>query len=127
MYFDFHPTSTGSFTATSSGTWNGVPFNVTLPGSGTLPRDTTPPVLTVPSPIVVDATGPGGAVATFVVTATDDRDPRPAVTASPPRWLSRSGSSRMAGAVQPVSCSRHSSTRSGRCRAGGSRPRRRPR
>ncbi len=45
-------------------------------------RDTTPPDLTVPADITLEATEPGGAIATFVVTATDDPpvDPNPVVT-----------------------------------------------
>jgi hypothetical protein len=83
MYFDFHPTTTGSFAATSSGTWNGQTFNITLTGVGTRPADTTPPVLTVPGGIVVDATSPAGAAVAFAVTATDDQDPHPTVACSP--------------------------------------------
>lgn len=42
--------------------------------SGSFPvkvQDTTPPTLTVPDPMTVEATGPDGAAATFTVTATD--------------------------------------------------------
>jgi hypothetical protein len=45
--------------------------------------DTTPPILQVPSGIVVDATSPQGAVVTYSVTATDNADPDPAVACSP--------------------------------------------
>ena len=38
------------------------------------PKDTTPPSLTVPAPIVVEATGPGGAGAAFRVLASDAVD-----------------------------------------------------
>jgi outer membrane protein assembly factor BamB len=37
--------------------------------------DTTPPVITVPGPITVDATSPSGAVVTYSVSATDPDDP----------------------------------------------------
>jgi HYR domain len=48
-----------------------------------LPPDTTPPVVTVPGPLTQQATGPGGAVVTFVASATDAVDgPRP-VTCAP--------------------------------------------
>jgi Tol biopolymer transport system component len=47
--------------------------------------DDVPPALTLPqSPIVVPADRPGGAVVTYVVTATDAVDPNPAVSCSPP-------------------------------------------
>lgn len=46
--------------------------------------DTTPPLLAVPGNQTVDATGPAGAVVTFVASATDDVDPAPAVACSPP-------------------------------------------
>ena len=42
-------------------------------------RDTRPPVLTVPSPIIVEATGPAGAAVTFSVTAVDVVDATPTV------------------------------------------------
>jgi len=42
--------------------------------------DSTPPVLSVPADIVVNATSPAGATVNFVVTATDDVDPHPAIT-----------------------------------------------
>ena len=34
MFFTFSPTTAGPATSTSSGTWNGVPFNVALKGTG---------------------------------------------------------------------------------------------
>ncbi len=43
----------------------------------------TPPTLTVPAPITVDATGPSGAVVMFSVTATDNFDPSPSVVCTP--------------------------------------------
>jgi uncharacterized delta-60 repeat protein len=45
--------------------------------------DTTPPVLTVPDDIVVDATSPDGALVTYAATATDDTDPAPPVECRP--------------------------------------------
>ena len=50
---------------------------------GAVPLDTTPPVLTVPNPIVVDATSSAGAQVSFTVTATDNSDPNPAVSCAP--------------------------------------------
>ena len=37
MLFTFSPTAAGPATATSSGTWNGQPFSITLKGNGTTP------------------------------------------------------------------------------------------
>ena len=52
-------------------------FNVTV-------QDTIPPTLNLPSDITdVEATGPGGAVVTFTVTATDIADSTPTVSCSP--------------------------------------------
>ena len=45
--------------------------------------DTTPPVPIVPAGVVADATGPTGAVVTFVASATDDVDPNPTVSCTP--------------------------------------------
>jgi uncharacterized repeat protein (TIGR03803 family) len=47
-------------------------------------RDYTQPAIQVPSNVVVGCTGPGGAVATFNVTASDIYDPSPSVTCTPP-------------------------------------------
>jgi hypothetical protein len=45
--------------------------------------DVTPPVLTVPAGVVVDAAGPAGARAAFAATALDAVDPAPTVTCTP--------------------------------------------
>jgi len=45
--------------------------------------DVTPPTLKLPQGIVVDATSPAGAIATFTVSATDTVDPDPVVACSP--------------------------------------------
>ena len=42
------------------------------------------PTLVLPATIVVDATSPAGATVTYTVSATDDQDPNPVVTCSPP-------------------------------------------
>lgn len=42
--------------------------------------DLVPPVLSVPAPITVAATGPAGATVVFTASATDNLDPAPAVT-----------------------------------------------
>jgi hypothetical protein len=67
--------------------------------STSLPHDTTPPVVTVPAAITVEATGPAGAVATFAVSAADPDDAAGPVTCSPP-----SGSTFAIGTT-PVNCS----------------------
>lgn len=48
-----------------------------------LAADESPPLLTVPTDITVDATSPSGAPVDFTVTATDDVDPNPTVTCTP--------------------------------------------
>lgn len=53
-------------------------------GSGTMTvRDTTPPSLNLPAPIVVEATGPGGAIVNYTATATDIVDVTDPVTCAP--------------------------------------------
>jgi hypothetical protein len=56
----------------------GLGFTVTVRAP-----DVTPPTLTV-ADVVVDATGPSGAVATYEVGAADDTDASPTVTCAPP-------------------------------------------
>ena len=46
-------------------------------------HDATPPTLSVPADLIVDATGPAGASVTFAATATDAIDPSPAVQCAP--------------------------------------------
>ena len=46
-------------------------------------HDATPPTLTVPADVVVDATDPAGASVTFAATATDAIDPSPTVQCAP--------------------------------------------
>jgi hypothetical protein len=65
--------------------------------------DTTPPTVTVPGPITVDATSPAGAVVTYTATATDLVDG--SVT---PTCLPASGSTFPAGDTT-VSCTAHDS------------------
>lgn len=52
--------------------------------SVTIFRDTTPPTLTVPGTITRPQDQPGGTVVTYTVTASDNVDPNPAVTCTPP-------------------------------------------
>lgn len=49
-----------------------------------LTPDKTPPVLTLPADIIVEATSPDGAVVNFTATATDDKDGPVPVTLTPP-------------------------------------------
>lgn len=49
----------------------------------TPPADATPPVLSVPGDVAVDATMPDGAVVSYSATATDETDPAPAVSCAP--------------------------------------------
>ena len=46
-------------------------------------EDVTPPVLSLPADMTVEATGPDGATVEYIVTATDDSDPVPNVTCVP--------------------------------------------
>jgi hypothetical protein len=46
-------------------------------------RDVTPPVVTVPANLELDATGPAGATVTYAASASDLADPSPALTCSP--------------------------------------------
>ena len=46
-------------------------------------QDRTPPTLTVPASLDVEATGPGGATVTYAATATDLVDPNPTVVCNP--------------------------------------------
>src|SRR5207302_6913305 len=60
----------------ASGNTSTKTFTVTV-------KDTTPPVITVPANLTLEARSAAGAVATFTVSATDAVDPAPVVTASP--------------------------------------------
>lgn len=46
-------------------------------------RDSIPPSMVIPADMIVEATGPNGAVVTFEVPATDTVDPNPEVTCEP--------------------------------------------
>ncbi len=52
-----------------------------------LVRDTTPPVLTLPTPPIVEATGSTGALVVYTVTGTDTASTPVAVTCTPPSGL----------------------------------------
>ena len=55
----------------------------TSSASVTVKRDTAPPVLTVPSSLTLDATGPAGAAVTYSASATDALDTSPVVSCVP--------------------------------------------
>jgi hypothetical protein len=63
----------------------------------TVVTDVEPPAITAPAEVVVDATGPEGNVATYEVTATDERDGAVPVNCTPP-----SGSVFSVGTTQAV-------------------------
>ncbi len=46
--------------------------------------DTTPPTITAPDEVTVNATSPSGEIVTYEVTASDDTDPNPTVVCDPP-------------------------------------------
>ena len=52
------------------------------------PVDTTPPVLQLPGATTVDATTPAGAIVSYTASASDDQDPSPAVSCTPPSGAS---------------------------------------
>ena len=71
------PTVTCNATDGSGNAAVATTFNVIV-------KDTTAPTLTVPSaPVVVEATGPTGAVATYQVTAKDAVDSAPSISCTP--------------------------------------------
>ncbi|MGZ4394507.1 MAG: HYR domain-containing protein [Gaiellaceae bacterium] len=51
--------------------------------SVTIKRDATPPSLSVPAGVVVNATSPAGAVVSFAVSASDGIDPSPTAACAP--------------------------------------------
>jgi virginiamycin B lyase len=61
-------------------TYTLFPTTVSASSGAVLVQDATPPVLVLPSSIVVNATGPGGAIVTYAATATDNVDPNPVVS-----------------------------------------------
>jgi hypothetical protein len=69
-----------------------------LPNTGSPPPNTTPPVISVPDPITVDATSPAGAVVSYVASVTDDRDLEPVLACAP-----ESGATFAVGTT-PVTC-----------------------
>jgi large repetitive protein len=100
LYDGTNTTPIATATATSTGTWSATPTTglsiathsvtakatdaagntspastaVSLSITSTIVADTTPPVLTLPSSITVEATSASGAVVTYTATATDNVD-----------------------------------------------------
>src|SRR2546425_10034581 len=74
--FALGPTTVSCTATDSSGNSASGSFTVTV-------RDTTPPVVSVPASMIVDATSPIGAMLTFQVTSTDLVDSSPTVSCSP--------------------------------------------
>lgn len=70
------PAGLGGVGAIAAGVWHSVAL---IPVG-----DTTPPVISAPTGLIADAKAPTGANVPFTVTATDDSDPSPAVSCTPP-------------------------------------------
>jgi hypothetical protein len=77
------PTTISTDTAGMALTCTASSYGGSGTASVTVKRDTTPPMLTVPPGVIVDATSPAGATATFAVTAIDALDPAPTVQCTP--------------------------------------------
>ncbi|HEY6961748.1 MAG TPA: HYR domain-containing protein [Gaiellaceae bacterium] len=96
------PTTTGCDTVVVAEDTAGVTYTCTATSIGgtssaqvTVKRDATPPVLTVPSAITVDADTPAGAAVTYAVAATDALDPAPVVQCAPEPGLFPVGTTRV--------------------------------
>jgi hypothetical protein len=85
-------TATPSFTAPPAGAADSTMTFELVVSDGTHERsdtvtihvsDATPPALTVPERVTVDATSPSGAPVTYAVSATDNVDPAPSVECTP--------------------------------------------
>jgi probable HAF family extracellular repeat protein len=77
----------GEIVGASTESTIGVPLPGFIPFHATMWRlqgDLTPPTLFLPATVVVDGTSPAGATVTYAVSATDDQDPDPVLTCSPP-------------------------------------------
>jgi streptogramin lyase len=64
-------------------TYTLFPVTVSATSASLTVLDLTPPVLSLPASIVVDATSPAGATVSYTVTATDNVDPSPVVSCTP--------------------------------------------
>ena len=60
------------------------PANDSAPDWRCTPPDSTSPMVALPDTVTVEATSPTGAVTTYSVSATDDEDPNPTVSCTPP-------------------------------------------
>jgi len=74
----------GHLSCTVTATYTLLGTTVSASSAAVTVLDLTPPILTVPGTIVVDATGPEGTVVPYVATATDAVDAHPAVSCTPP-------------------------------------------
>jgi hypothetical protein len=83
---DYAISATVSDATADGGTYNTSPaafvLHVLAP-TPPPPRDTTAPVITAPANMTVEATGPGGAAASYSATAVDDTDGSVPVTGAP--------------------------------------------
>jgi HYR domain len=85
------PGCPAAFTVTSEGTHNiGARTTKDVAGNESAPTepftiriDKTPPVVSVPAPITVNATGPAGATVSYAAGASDNLDPSPAIACAP--------------------------------------------
>ena len=77
------PTTISTDTAGIALTCTASSYGGSNTASVSVRRDTTPPTLTLPPRVTVDATSPAGATATYVVTAADLLDPAPRVQCTP--------------------------------------------
>ena len=96
-----YPTSNGGIQGITAGPDGNIWFTSRWGGTigrVELPTDTSPPTITAPDEITVNATSPLGATVTYVVTASDDTDPDPSVACDPP------SGSRFAIGTTEVSC-----------------------
>ncbi len=75
--FAIGTTAVSCLATDASGRTTTASFNVTV-------QDTTPPAVTVPADMVLDSTGPSGAIAIFTATATDAVDGSLTPTCTPP-------------------------------------------
>jgi len=98
--YEFDPDGTlaGTVASRNAGTLGFNPFDVAAGASGDLfiadsqlnlirkyvAIDGSPPTISVPEPIAMDATSPAGADVTYTVTVVDDQDPAPSLSCDPP-------------------------------------------
>ena len=81
--FDVTNYPEGTHTITAKATDKAGNFATTSIDVTYTPPDTTAPTLKLPADITEEATSASGAVVSYTVTATDDRDPSPSITCTP--------------------------------------------